>query len=493
MRSQAFLYDAVVVGSGAGGSVAFSELVSAGKKVLLIEEGPTHAAESDTESVFQGIQRYYRDGGLRPIFSNAGVIPFGEARVLGGGTQINGGLYWPTPEGVLKKWNDDGSFCAAEELKSNIDFFGRALGVHPEAQFGSFDKDSSLLEKGASSLGLTLSTAMRATTNCARANRCAVGCPTGAKNSTNLTLIPRAEASGGEVWVNCRLLRFKEHRKGNLTCVVRKAGEGKRVVATKALYLAAGPFESPTLITRSSESKFGKFPLALHLNAKVMARFPGPVHAQRSTIFTKQFQDLEAGRMLFMATAHGKDYAALSGSFLSRDLAKAILEEPANWASYTAQVAPSNLGLQLNFLGYSLRWHTINRETERRLQAAISLLVSTLLQAGADKIILPIKQGVVISSDQGLQEAWKEYRTSDLNISSVHAMSSLPLTSSKLRKKSRIDENGRLRKFRNVWICCASILPSHTIESPQATIMGLSKWVVEQSLKTAHGSDGDRG
>lgn len=475
-------FDAVVIGSGAGGSVAFSELVERQVgRVLLVEEGPPANSIGQKASVFEGIQRLYRDGGLRPILSNVGIIPFGEGRVLGGGTQVNGGLFWQTPSGVLQKWSADGSFLEGTALTENIKLYEGDLNVTEESEVDGYDEDSRIFAEAAARLGHEAVVARRATSGCSRSNLCAVGCPSGAKNSTTENLLTEAARKGGEVWTSTRAVKFKRSRSGLWDCHLEKENGEISVIETRSIYLAAGPFETPALISRSSPLGSGLFPVALHLNAKLIARFPHEVDADKATIFTRQVQDY-TGRALLMATAYGEGYTALSASSIDYQHVRKMLRNPRNYAAYTVQIAPENFGRIVHLPGMAIRTYMLDKLTLSNLKRNIILMATLLFEAGAKELILPVRRGRAVSSLEALEEILAQTQRRHWRLSSVHAMSSVPLPATSRRRKSRISSTGELRKFPNVWVCCASAVPSHTIESPQATIMGLAKWIVGKSI-----------
>lgn len=97
--------DWLVIGSGAGGSIIFHELSKANKDVLLIEEGFHIGTQLTHSSIQDRISNFYRNGGVTPIFGN-NIFPFSEGRVVGGTTELNGSLFWRTPEWILSEWKE---------------------------------------------------------------------------------------------------------------------------------------------------------------------------------------------------------------------------------------------------------------------------------------------------------------------------------------------------------------------------------------------------
>ena len=95
--------DVVVLGSGPGGSIAACLLAEAGRDVLLVEEGeyldPASAPAFSSEEMVQK----YRNGGLTVALGRPKVA-YVEGRCVGGGSEINSGLYHRAPEYILEEW-----------------------------------------------------------------------------------------------------------------------------------------------------------------------------------------------------------------------------------------------------------------------------------------------------------------------------------------------------------------------------------------------------
>jgi choline dehydrogenase-like flavoprotein len=95
--------DVVVVGAGAGGAVAAAELAEGGARVVLLEQGPAHDADSFTARPTEMLARLYRDGGQTVTIGNPPIgLPLG--RGLGGTTLVNSGTCFRIPAHVLERW-----------------------------------------------------------------------------------------------------------------------------------------------------------------------------------------------------------------------------------------------------------------------------------------------------------------------------------------------------------------------------------------------------
>lgn len=81
-------FDAIVIGSGAGGGVAAAELSKAGLSVLVIEKGKYfHQDEMPVDNDGYAATNMYENGGTSP--NATGSVNFLAASTFGGGTTIN--------------------------------------------------------------------------------------------------------------------------------------------------------------------------------------------------------------------------------------------------------------------------------------------------------------------------------------------------------------------------------------------------------------------
>src|SRR3954452_14077369 len=240
--------EAVVVGSGAGGSVVAAELAEAGWDVVVLEEGPHIPTDRFSPDALTAFRTLYREGGLTTML---GVPPvsFAEGRCVGGSTTVNGGMAWRTPDAVLDGWRREHGLDPAE-LEPLFDRVERRLSVALQ-DAGSIGRDPHLLRAGAEKLGWAVVDNRRAQVHCGGCNACVLGCPTGAKQSALVSYLPRAVAFGARVVSDCRVDRVLRDRK-RATGVGATASDGRRlVVRAPVVVVAAGALQTPPLRGRS--------------------------------------------------------------------------------------------------------------------------------------------------------------------------------------------------------------------------------------------------
>jgi choline dehydrogenase-like flavoprotein len=95
--------DALVVGSGAGGSAVADVLTRAGHDTVMVEEGGYFDSRQVPRSIPDGISRMWRCGGLTAALGTPPVA-YVEGKCGGGGTEINSAIFQRTPGVLLDEW-----------------------------------------------------------------------------------------------------------------------------------------------------------------------------------------------------------------------------------------------------------------------------------------------------------------------------------------------------------------------------------------------------
>jgi choline dehydrogenase-like flavoprotein len=124
--------DAVVVGSGCGGSVVAAELAQAGRRVLVLEKGQYFQRKDMTSQEGDAFEHMYERGGL--VTTDDTGIGVLAGATFGGGSTINWACSLRTPDHVKNEWASqhglkafaDGTFdasldavCSRLDVKSN--------------------------------------------------------------------------------------------------------------------------------------------------------------------------------------------------------------------------------------------------------------------------------------------------------------------------------------------------------------------------------------
>src|SRR6185295_17921194 len=226
------------------------ELAEAGFDVVVLEEGSYYQTRDFTADTSAMVRQLYRDGGATMAIGDPPIL-YQEGRAVGGSTVINGGMSWRTPDKVLARWDRElGLAGIARELEPYFERVERRIHVAPMDR-EAIGTDNLLLKQGADAMGWKVIGNLRNQVHCVGSNRCAFGCPTGAKQSALVSYIPRALHFGARVYADVRVERISLHGK-RATGVLARSANGRRVVVRAKLVVAAcGAIHTPALLVRS--------------------------------------------------------------------------------------------------------------------------------------------------------------------------------------------------------------------------------------------------
>src|SRR5690242_5755574 len=99
-------FEYIIVGSGPGGAVAAYHLAKAGKDVLILEEGQEISPDQCRPYGLEDMVTKYRNSGLTVMMGRP-KVSYVEGRIVGGGSEVNSGLYHRTPFEILEKWQKE--------------------------------------------------------------------------------------------------------------------------------------------------------------------------------------------------------------------------------------------------------------------------------------------------------------------------------------------------------------------------------------------------
>ena len=126
----------IIVGSGPGGSTVLKTLIDLGiSDIAVIEEG--NKSKNTVMGTYEELIEKYRYGGADIIFSKPNIA-YAEGKTVGGGSEVNSGLYHRIPEDVLSQWNSErGINIDQNELLEHYEFIENWLKVETSDEIPS--------------------------------------------------------------------------------------------------------------------------------------------------------------------------------------------------------------------------------------------------------------------------------------------------------------------------------------------------------------------
>jgi choline dehydrogenase-like flavoprotein len=496
LTNRVFETDVVVVGTGAGGAACGTELAESGRRVLFVEEGGYHPTSSFNPYLTESIPRLYRDAGSTMILGKPS-IPYVEGRCVGGSTVINGGMAYRTPEHVLAEWERQ---TGLSELgpKALEPLFDRVENnVHAAPQLdASVGEDSKLMVEGARRMGWKVSVNRRNQEACVGSNSCSLGCPTGAKQSTLVSYMPRALARGASVLTDVRVeeLLVEGGRcvgvVGHAIDPVTRQTSYAVTVRGRAVVVACGAVQTPYLLLRHRTLRknrhLGKN-FRCHPNAKVLAVFPFDVEAWKGVSQYAQIREFMSegilmaenfvppGALAAHIPVHGDEAWELMGRYNQMVLSGVLVED-----STSGTVSRSFLGLpQVRYDVTALDHH--------RFLRGVKLLAEMHFALGAEKVLLPFSSFPAITKVDDLARLDESRVAREaLELFTVHLMGTARMGSSP--DTSVVSPTGEVWDLPGCYVADASLFPTAIGVNPQITIMALATRVafrLELSRKAA--------
>ncbi|MFC4611414.1 GMC family oxidoreductase N-terminal domain-containing protein [Streptomyces maoxianensis] len=477
--------DAVVIGSGAGGAMAARTLARGGLRVVVLEEGQHHSTESfGRRTPLDRFVELYRDGGATvAVGSPPLLLPVGRA--VGGTTVVNAGTCYRTPDHVLARWAGDFGFSPAERFGPYLDEVERTLRVATQPM-DVLGNNGRLALAGAERLGWRAAPLRRNATGCKGSCQCVVGCPTGAKQSVQLSVLPDACAAGARIVTGAKVRRVlvDADRPGGSRAsgvlVQRQDGSEFEILAPLVV-IAAGALQSPPLLRRSGlggHPRLGRN-LSVHPATSVAGRFAEPVTAWEGVLQSVGVEELHDGGVLIEATATPPGMGSFVLPGLGRELRRE-LESADRLATLGAMIAdrPSGrvLGRERTLLRYDL-----DRRDGGRLMRAVRAMGEVLFAAGAEEVLTGIPTAPRARTLSELDEILAHVGPSRLHLSAYHPTGTVSAGADAQRFPA--DPCGRLRGVQGVLIADASVLPGCPEVNPQLSIMAAALAVTEGHLE----------
>jgi choline dehydrogenase-like flavoprotein len=424
----------VVVGSGPGGAITACLLAEAGRDVLLIEEGQFLSLESCAPFSRDEMEQKYRNGG-QTVALGRNKIAYVEGRCVGGGSEINSGLYHRTPPDILERWRKEFQVEALSEseLNSHFEICERDLSV--SFLTGEAPAASLKLHQGAAKLGwksLEIPRwfrydAGRDALPRGQANH-QVGAIaiTGKRQSMTETYVPRFLRAGGRLLPHTRANRLHQNGSGWIVEAAHRP-TGMIRIAADALFVCAGAVQSPALLRRSGITGNIGNSLQVHPTVKIVARFRDAVNAADMGVPVHQVKEFSP-RLSFGCSISSPAYLAL-GLIDHAEAAHKIGQTWRHMAVYYAMITSEGRGTVRGLPGFRdpLVRYALTANDRRNLADGLKKLAQILFEAGATELFPGLTRGPALHCNGCLSKLPEILPDGLANLMTIHLFSSCPM------------------------------------------------------------------
>jgi choline dehydrogenase-like flavoprotein len=500
-------YDVCVIGSGAGGALVAYRAAAAGKRVLLLDEGPALLPADVRLQDDYALIRSYRNAGLQIALPTIdAVLGRGDpstmlilqARVFGGGPAINNAIHlrMEQDQPAWREWQGKEFPISWNDMSAAYDRVDDEIGVIGADACGGAGERSETFRRGAVQSGWDPKPLPVSIRDCLGCGGCNVICRFGRKTGgfhgprpagAPVSYLERARAAGVQCRASIRITRLHGNFFGSR--VVMASGEdladGKRRVEIRAkqFVLAAGPIASSKILIRSGIGVANSYPTGRGISANVVlpvfARLPAPqtdlpdpglqmcYYVRREGFLLESWFHFPAS--LALALSHRPDLHAQ----VLRDYPRLAA------CGVVVPTAPhGSLGITWDPV-LSLNEAELERTREGVLSAA-----TLYFNVGAEEILpatavpAPIRKAQRAADEQAFRT--KIRKSSDLMLSSAHPQGGNAI--GRRAGKSVVGPEFRPHGIERLYVADASLFPAGCGVNPQMTAMALAHLAADRVI-----------
>ena len=432
--------------------------------MLVVEEGDMVRQGDVVPFSLEQMDRQYRAGGVTAAIGRPSIA-YTEGCCVGGGTEINSGLYRRPPEDVLERWRHDHRIADFDpgELYTICDEVERELSV--QTLPGAAIPASEALRRGAARLGWAHDEIPRWMTYSS------TDVASGRRRSMTETYLPRASAAGASMLTGTRVDRFALDR-GRATSALLSDRAGRTsTVRFRDVVVCGGAIQTPALLQRSGLRKGIGRTLAVHPTVKLAARFDDELNVP-DDVAVHQVKEF-APDLSFGGSASGPGLVALALSDHWPLFGPAI-EEWRNLAVYYAAITSEGRGRVLAVPGLRdpLVTYRLTRRDRATLGQGLARLALVMLESGATAVYPSYRGAPVVSGRRDLGTMQGTFAAAKASVMTVHLCSTVPMGGHP--GHSATDSHGLVNGTKNVYVNDASLLPDAPGVNPQASVMAVA-------------------
>ncbi|MEE2758173.1 MAG: GMC family oxidoreductase [Myxococcota bacterium] len=468
-----------IIGSGAGGGVLACELAERGIDVIIVEAGKAHDTKTFGDLPARHLRELYWQNGTTVALGRPGIpIPLG--RTVGGTTTINSGTCFRTPDRILNAWQKAGLLTDKLHLDSAFARVEERLSIQPVAPH-LLGGSSSIIAQGAETLGLAHGPLHRNIRECKRSAVCAFGCPSDAKQSTNISYVPWALDAGARLFSDVRVHRIK-NALGRATGIIgrhRETGHTLEIDADIVVSACGAIAGVPFLLNNGLKNPHLGRHLSIHPGTKIVADMPEPVRGWEDTPQGYGIYELFDEGIMFEGAFVPPEYASIAFPFAGRKLTE-LMARYEHLAIFGLLVSDEPNGrVRRGPGGHPLISYWLSRRDAQKMVKGLRMLSQVFFAAGAETIYLPIAG---IETQRSLDSALKAL-SKPISPWRFEAAAFHPLGTARMSVSSRsgvIKPTLETHELDDLFVVDGSIFPSSLGVNPQVSIMAYATMVAEQ-------------
>ena len=457
------IYEAIVIGSGPGGSITSYYLNKVfNSKVLLLEQGQHYEIYKNKHPAKEFLTKW-NNGGVNTTFFPK-MISFASGNCFGGGSEINSGLYHEPDQSFIESWQND---FRVKNLDKNIldkkleELFSICSATENLDNIGIPDTDHFL--KGCR-INNFMYEKLKSFHNFDKIIK---------KKSMSKTFLKKYENENGKYLCNHKVLKIIKD-KNHWKVLINNRGK-KSYFITKRIFLCAGSIYTPFILKKSNiklEQSISNF--KFHPMIKLIAKFPYKVQNGKENVHPFQITEFFPDFIIGNASS-GKEFMDLN--FYNKDFSTKINNDWENKLIYHVTYSFGKGNFFSNF-DYPLATYNIENHNLDLIKKSLFVACKFLYDSGATQVQVLNKKPIVLSPEE-YKKMISKIKLKDLKFSAVHILGGLK---SGEGEECNLDSFGKVKGQNNLYVNDSSIINHKLLKNPQGIIMAVAKRNIDNFL-----------
>ena len=463
--------DVVIIGSGPGGSVIAETLAADGRDVLLLEEGPYLAQDSVPMFSYQEMTDKYRNAGMTVAFGSPDVA-YAEGSCVGGGSEVNSGLYHRTPGAIYEEWSDLYQLQQFSQQAMEPWFDAVEAVMQPQTYPDQLPIASEVMRRGASAFNWNSNDIPRLVRFGDERDQHGAKIPR--RFSMTESFLPKYLAQGGRLLADTRVDRLARNADGSWTIRGQhKTSASALSIQAKHVFVCCGAVHTPALLRRSGIKRNVGNSLALQPMVKITAAFDEQVNFDRMGIAGEQVKEFSPNYS-FGCSISSKAHLAINLLPVEGGPEHA-LSEYEHLISYYVMARGTPSGSVRNLPGFKspLVRYGLSEGELHNLAHGVEDLTTLMIAAGAKRVYTGVREQPVINNENECANLPDTLRADSANVMTVHLMGACPLGEN--AAVTAANSYGAVHNAPNLYVSDASSLCNSLAVNPQGSIMALAK------------------